>query len=197
MIPRFYDPTEGRILLDGRDIRSATLQSLRSQIGVVLQESTLFATTIRENIAFGRPDASDEEIIEAARAAQAHEFIESFADGYATKVGERGATLSGGQRQRVAIARTLLTDPRILILDDATSSVDTQTEHLIQRALANLMRGRTAVIIAQRLSTVRQADRILMLERGRIAAAAKHEELLETSALYRKIYEEQLEKADG
>ncbi len=196
MIPRFYDPTEGRILLDGHDIREATLHSLRSQVGIVLQESTLFATTIRENIAFGRPESTDEEIIEAARAAQAHEFIEGFADGYATKVGERGATLSGGQRQRVAIARTLLTDPRILILDDATSSVDTQTEHLIQKALENLMKGRTSVIIAQRLGTVRLADQILMLENGRISAAGKHEELIESSALYRNIYEEQLEKVE-
>ncbi len=196
MIPRFYDPTEGRILLDGHDIRTATLHSLRSQIGIVLQESTLFATTIRDNIAFGRPDATEEEIVEASQAAQAHEFIETFPDGYDTKVGERGATLSGGQRQRVAIARTLLTDPRILILDDATSSVDTETEHLIQVALANLMKGRTSVIIAQRLSTVRLADQILMLERGQIAAAGKHEELFDRSALYRKIYEEQLVKVE-
>ncbi len=196
MIPRFYDPTEGRILLDGQDIRTATLHSLRSQIGIVLQESTLFATTIRDNIAFGRPDATEEEIVEAAQAAQAHEFIETFPDGYDTKVGERGATLSGGQRQRVAIARTLLTDPRILILDDATSSVDTETEHLIQVALANLMKGRTSVIIAQRLSTVRLADQILMLEKGQIAAAGKHEELFDKSALYRKIYEEQLVKVE-
>ena len=196
MIPRFYDPTEGRILLDGQDIRIATLHSLRSQIGIVLQESTLFATTIRENIAFGRLDATEEEIVEAAHAAQAHEFIETFPDGYDTKVGERGATLSGGQRQRVAIARTLLTDPRILILDDATSSVDTQTEHLIQKALSNLMKGRTSVIIAQRLSTVRLADQILMLEKGQIAAAGKHEELFDRSALYRKIFEEQFEKVE-
>jgi len=197
MIPRFYDPTEGRILLDGQDIRGATLNSLRNQIGIVLQESTLFATSIRDNIAFGRPDASDEEVFEAAEAAQAHDFIESFPDGYATKVGERGATLSGGQRQRVAIARTLLTDPRILILDDATSSVDTDTEHLIQKALSNLMKGRTSVIIAQRLSTVRMAHQILMLEKGRIAAAGKHEELFGRSELYRKIYEEQLEKTEA
>ncbi len=196
MIPRFYDPTEGCVLLDGHDIREATLHSLRSQIGIVLQESTLFATTIRENIAFGRQDATEEEIVEAAQAAQAHEFIETFPDGYDTKVGERGATLSGGQRQRVAIARTLLTDPRILILDDATSSVDTETEHLIQVALANLMKGRTSVIIAQRLSTVRLADQILMLEKGQIAAAGKHEELFDRSALYRKIYEEQLVKIE-
>lgn len=197
MIPRFYDPTEGRILLDDHDARGATLHSLRSQIGIVLQESTLFATTIRENIAFGRPDASESEIIDAAEAAQAHEFIKTFPDGYDTKVGERGATLSGGQRQRVAIARTLLTDPRILILDDATSSVDTHTEHLIQIALANLMKGRTSVIIAQRLSTVRLADLILMLEKGRISAAGKHMDLLESSPLYRHIYEQQLTKVEG
>lgn len=195
MIPRFYDPTEGRVLIDGQDIRHATLHSLRSQIGIVLQESTLFATTIRDNIAFGRDGATDEEVIAAAKAAQAHEFIESFPDGYDTRVGERGMTLSGGQRQRVAIARTLLTDPRILILDDATSSVDTQTEHLIQKALSNLMEGRTSVVIAQRLSTVRLADQILILEKGRIAAAGGHEELFETSALYRKIYEVQLHGA--
>lgn len=197
MIPRFYDPTEGRVLLDGKDVRGATMQSLRSQIGIVLQESTLFATSIRENIAFGRPDATEVEIVEAARAAQAHDFIESFPEGYDTRVGEQGATLSGGQRQRVAIARTLLTDPRILILDDATSSVDTQTEHLIQQALANLMLGRTSVIIAQRLSTVRLADQILILEKRGISAAGQHEDLLESSALYRKIYEEQLAIVGG
>ncbi|MYC93900.1 MAG: ABC transporter ATP-binding protein [Caldilineaceae bacterium SB0661_bin_32] len=196
MIPRFYDPTEGRVLLDGLDTRKATLHSLRSQIGIVLQESTLFATTIRDNIAFGRPDATGEEVVEAAEAAQAHDFIMSFPDGYDTRVGERGATLSGGQRQRVAIARTLLTDPRILILDDATSSVDTQTEHLIQQALANLMKGRTSVIIAQRLSTVRLANQILMLEKGRIAAAGTHEQLFEASPLYRRIYEDQLQGAE-
>jgi len=196
MIPRFYDPTEGRILLDGQDIRGATLNSLRNQIGIVLQESTLFATTIRANIAFGRPDASDEVVVEAAEAAQAHEFIESFPDGYDTRVGERGATLSGGQRQRVAIARTLLTDPRILILDDATSSVDTQTEHLIQKALSNLMKGRTSVIIAQRLSTVRQADQILMYEKGRLAAAGTHAKRFDKSELCRKYYEEQLAKVE-
>ena len=196
MIPRFYDPTEGRVMLDGLDTRKATLHSLRSQIGIVLQESTLFATTIRENIAFGRPDATEEEVVEAAEAAQAHDFITGFPDGYDTRVGERGATLSGGQRQRVAIARTLLTDPRILILDDATSSVDTQTEHLIQQALANLMKGRTSVIIAQRLSTVRLANQILMLEKGRIAAAGTHDQLFEASPLYRRIYEDQLQGAE-
>jgi ATP-binding cassette subfamily B protein len=192
LIPRFYDATEGRIAIDGYDIRSVTLNSLRDQIGIVLQETLLFATTIRENIAFGRPDARAEEIIQAARAAQAHDFIVETPNGYETLVGERGITLSGGQRQRVAIARALLKDPRILILDDATSSVDTETEQLIQKALERLMRGRTSFIIAQRLSTLRMADLILVLEKGRIAARGTHEELLRTSGLYAEIYQQQL-----
>lgn len=194
LIPRFYDPTDGRITIDGHDIRSVTQASLRSQIGIVLQESTLFATSIRENIAFGRPDATDEEVIEAAKAAQAHDFIMEMADGYDTEVGERGSTLSGGQRQRMAIARALLKDPRILILDDATASVDTETERLIQKALARLMEGRTSVIIAQRLSTVRLADLILILEKGRVTGAGTHEELLATSSLYQRIYAGQLDR---
>ncbi|MCL4835274.1 MAG: ABC transporter ATP-binding protein/permease, partial [Caldilineaceae bacterium] len=166
LIPRFYDPSSGRVTIDGIDLRSVTQASLRRQVGIVLQESTLFATSIRENIAFGRPDATDEEVIEAAKAAQAHDFILQMKDGYETEVGERGATLSGGQRQRIAIARALLKNPRVLILDDATASVDTETERLIQKALARLMEGRTSVIIAQRLSTVRLADLILILEKG-------------------------------
>ncbi|MBE2201199.1 MAG: ABC transporter ATP-binding protein [Anaerolinea sp.] len=194
LIPRFYDATSGRITIDGHDIRDVTINSLRDQIGIVLQETTLFADTIRANIAFGRPGANDEEIIAAAQAAQAHEFIMETAVGYDTHVGERGVTLSGGQRQRVAIARALLKDPRILILDDATSSVDTATEHLIQLALQRLMQGRTSFVIAQRLSTVRQADLILVLERGRVAAAGTHEELLRTSELYALIYQQQLRK---
>ena len=192
LIPRFYDPTEGRILVDGYDTRCVTLNSLRDQIGIVLQETTLFAATIRENIAFGRPDATEPEIIEAACAAQAHPFIVETPNGYDTLVGERGITLSGGQRQRVAIARALLTDPRILILDDATSSVDTETEQLIQVALERLMRGRTSFVIAQRLSTLRKADLILVLEKGRIAASGTHEQLLRTSGLYAEIYHHQL-----
>ena len=192
LIPRFYDATEGRIAIDGYDIRSVTLNSLRDQIGIVLQETLLFATTIRENIAFGRPDAREEEIIHAARAAQAHDFIVETPNGYETLVGERGITLSGGQRQRVAIARALHKDPRILILDDATSSVDTETEQLIQKALERLMRGRTSFIIAQRLSTLRMADLILVLEKGRIAARGTHEELLRRSGLYAEIYQQQL-----
>jgi ATP-binding cassette subfamily B protein len=192
LIPRFYDPTAGCITLDGYDLRRVTLNSLRDQIGIVLQETTLFATTIRENISFGRPDASEAEIIEAARAAQAHDFISQTPLGYETYVGERGVTLSGGQKQRVAIARALLKDPRLLILDDATASVDTETERLIQLALEQLMRGRTSFVIAQRLSTIRLADLILVLERGRIAAQGTHSELLRTSGLYADIYQRQL-----
>ena len=192
LIPRFYDPTEGRITIDGYDLRDVTLASLRAQISIVLQETTLFAASIRENIAFGRPGASFEEIIAAAQAAQAHEFIEQMPQGYDTLVGERGVTLSGGQKQRVAIARALLKDPRILILDDATASVDAETERLIQIALERLMRGRTSFIIAQRLSTVRKADLVLVLEKGRIAARGTHEELLRTSGLYAEIYHRQL-----
>ncbi len=192
LVPRFYDPTEGRITIDGCDIRRVTLNSLRDQIGIVLQETTLFAATLRENIAFGRPDATEKEIVEAARAAQAHSFIAEMPDGYDTRVGERGVTLSGGQRQRVAIARALLRDPRILILDDATSSVDTETEQLIQIALERLMRGRTSFVIAQRLSTLRMADLILVLNKGRIAARGTHEQLLRTSGLYAEIYHHQL-----
>ena len=197
LIPRFYDPTEGRILIDGYDTGCVTLNSLRDQIGIVLQETTLFAATIRENIAFGRPDATEEEIVEAARAAQAHSFIVETPNGYDTLVGERGITLSGGQRQRVAIARALLKDPRILILDDATSSVDTETERLIQMALERLMRGRTSFVIAQRLSTLRLADLILVLDKGRIAASGTHEQLLRTSGLYAEIYHHQLRPQEG
>ena len=196
LIPRFYDVTAGRIMIDGCDIRDVTLSSLRDQIGIVLQDTVLFATTIRENIAFGRPDARDEAITEAARAAQAHDFIAALPDGYATLVGERGVTLSGGQRQRIAIARALLIDPRILILDDATASVDTETEQLIQQALERLMRGRTSFIIAQRLSTLRMADMVIVLEHGRIATRGTHDQLLRTSALYAEIYQQQLRGND-
>jgi ATP-binding cassette subfamily B protein len=191
LIPRFYDVTGGRVTIDGHDVRDVTVASLREQIGIVLQDSTLFSGTIRENIAYGRPDASDAEVEAAARAAQAHDFIASFPDGYATLVGERGVTLSGGQRQRVAIARALLRDPRILILDDSTSAVDAETEYQIQQALETLMRGRTSFVIAQRISTVRAADLILLLERGRIAAQGTHEQLLASSALYGEIIDSQ------
>jgi ATP-binding cassette subfamily B multidrug efflux pump len=196
LIPRFYDPSSGRILIDGIDIQRVTLQSLRNQIGIVLQETVLFATTIRENIAFGSSKASDENIVNAAKAAQAHDFIMQFPEGYNTPVGERGTTLSGGQKQRLAIARALLLNPRILILDDATASVDTETENLIQEALAKLIHGRTTFVIAHRLSTVRNADLILVLDSGRIAAQGTHESLLSTSHLYRAIYNQQLKKQE-
>jgi ABC-type multidrug transport system fused ATPase/permease subunit len=192
LIPRFYDPTAGRITIDGYDLREMTLQSLREQISIVLQETTLFAESIRENIAFGSPDATDEQVIAAAKAAQAHDFIIGLPQGYQTYVGERGVMLSGGQRQRVAIARALLKNPRILILDDATASVDTQTERQIQQALEVLMQGRTSFVIAQRLSTLRAADLILVLENGKIIARGTHEELLQSSGLYAEIYQYQL-----
>ncbi len=192
LIPRFYEATAGRVLVDGHDVRLADLKSLRSQIGIVLQTSLLFSTTIRENIAYGNMDASEDEVVAAAKAARAHEFILSFPLGYDTIVGERGVTLSGGQRQRVAIARALLMNPRILILDDSTSSVDTHTEHLIQQALAELMQGRTTFVIAQRLSTVKRADLILVLDGGRIVQRGTHETLLAEGGLYKEIYDLQL-----
>jgi ATP-binding cassette subfamily B protein len=192
LIPRFYDPTEGVIRIDGVDLRQVTLDSLRSQIGTVLQETTLFSGTIRDNIAFGRTDAPMAEIIQAAEAAAANEFIQTFPQGYDTPVGERGVTLSGGQRQRLAIARALLLDPRILILDDSTSSVDLETEWRIQQALVRLMQGRTSFVIAQRISTVLNADQILVLDDGAIVARGRHEELLETSEIYAEIYSSQL-----
>ncbi len=192
LLSRFYEPTNGRITLDHRDTRDLTLASLRQQIGLVMQDSTLFAATIRENIAFGCPNASESDIVQAAKEAQAHDFITAMPDGYNTRVGERGVTLSGGQKQRLAIARALLTNPRILILDDATASVDTGTEQLIQQALDRLMEGRTTFVIAHRLSTVRRADLILVLENGRIVASGTHESLLHSSPRYQQVYELQL-----
>ena len=192
LLPRFYDPTEGRITIDGHDLRDVRLESLRAQIGIVLQETTLFSGTIRDNIAFGKPDASDEEIIAAAQAAAAHDFIMSFPAGYATPVGERGTTLSGWQKQRVAIARALLLNPRILILDDSTSSVDLGTEATIQTALDKLMKDRTSFVIAQRISTVMNADQIIVLEKGKVAAIGKHADLLEDNEIYAEIYTSQL-----
>ncbi len=192
LIPRFYDPTSGRVLIDGMDIRRLRLRNLREHIGIVLQAPFLFNATIAENIAYGRPDASLEEIEAAAEAAAAHKFIMQFPMGYQTMVGERGVTLSGGQKQRVAIARAILRNPRILILDDSTSSVDTETEHIIQQALAVLMQGRTTFIIAQRLLTLKSADMILVLDKGRIVQRGTHQELLKQDGLYREIYDLQL-----
>ena len=192
LIPRFYDVTEGCVLVDGVDVREVDMVSLRKQIGIVLQTSLLFSDTIKANIAYGRPEATMDEIIAAAQAAQAHEFIEGFPNGYETIVGERGVTLSGGQRQRVAIARALLMNPRILILDDSTSSVDTQTEKLLQAALDTLMEGRTTFVIAHRLSTVRRADMILVMDKGQIVERGTHEELLAHGGLYNEIHDLQL-----
>jgi len=192
LLPRFYDPSEGKITIDDHDLRDLKLESLRSQIGIVLQETTLFSGSIRDNIAFGKPNASQLEIESAAQAAQAHDFILSFPDGYNTHVGERGATLSGGQKQRVAIARAILLNPRILILDDSTSSVDLTTESHIQAALETLMRGRTSFVIAQRISTVMNADKIIVLDKGEIVAEGKHNELMEDSPIYAEIYNSQI-----
>jgi ATP-binding cassette, subfamily B, multidrug efflux pump len=192
LIPRFYDVSEGRVLVDGHDVRDVQLESLRAQIGIVLQDTTLFSGSIRDNIAYGRPNATDEEVRAAARAAAAADFIEGFSQGYDTPVGERGTTLSGGQKQRVAIARALLLDPHILILDDSTSSVDLTTERQIQQALDRLMVGRTSFVIAQRISTVRGADLILVLDNGSVAARGTHAQLMEESAIYAEIYHSQL-----
>lgn len=191
LIPRFYDVTGGKITVGGHDIRDVTIDSLRKQVGIVLQETTLFSGTIRENIAYGKPDADISDIASAAQAAQADEFIMEFPAGYETLVGERGVGLSGGQKQRIAIARALLIDPKILILDDSTSSVDAETEYKIQTALEKLMVGRTSFIIAQRISTVRNADQILLLDQGELVAQGQHKELLETSELYAEILETQ------
>jgi ATP-binding cassette, subfamily B, multidrug efflux pump len=192
LIPRFYDVTAGRVMVDEYDVRDVTLVSLRSQIGIVLQETNLFSGTIRENIAYGRPGATQDEIEAAARAAQAHSFITSFPTGYDTVVGERGVGLSGGQKQRIAIARALLLNPSILILDDSTSSVDAETEYQIQQSLQTLMENRTSFIIAQRISTVRNADLILLLENGRLIAQGTHEELLRSSCEYAELLESQM-----
>jgi subfamily B ATP-binding cassette protein MsbA len=193
LIPRFYDPTGGAILVDGVDIRDVTLRSLRGQVGIVTQETVLFDDTIASNIAYGSPAATREDIERAARAAHAHEFIERLANGYDTDIGERGQRLSGGQRQRLAIARALLKNSPILILDEATSSLDAESEQLVQDALANLMRNRTAFVIAHRLSTVRRADKIVALERGRVAEIGRHEDLLaRTGGVYAKLYSLQL-----
>jgi ATP-binding cassette subfamily B protein len=189
LIPRFYDVQAGRVTVDGRDVRDLTLTSLRREIGVIAQDPFLFSASVRENIAFGRPEASDEQVERAAQLAQAHEFISALPQGYDTVIGERGITLSGGQRQRVAIARALLVDPRILILDDATASVDATTEARIREGLREAMHNRTTIIIAHRLSTIALADEIVVLEDGRVAARGTHDDLLDASPVYREIYE--------
>jgi ATP-binding cassette, subfamily B, multidrug efflux pump len=196
LIPRFYDPQSGQVLVDGIDVRDVTLDSLRGNIGIVLQDTILFSGSVRENIAYGKPDASEEAVVAAAKAAQAHAFINEFPDGYKTIIGERGVGLSGGQKQRIAIARALLLDPKILILDDSTSAVDAETEYQLQQALDKLMHNRTSFVIAQRISTVRDADLILLLDAGAVVATGTHDELLASSALYGEIVDSQLKRDD-
>ncbi len=188
LVPRFYEPTSGRVLIDGHDIREVTLRSLRAQIGIVSQDTMLFDDTVRNNIAFGRAGASDEEIVRAAQLAYAHEFIQRLPDGYQTMIGENGVKLSGGERQRLAIARAILRDPPILILDEATSALDSESERIVQLALANLMKNRTTLVIAHRLSTVQNADRIVVLDRGRVVKSGRHEELLRRGGPYSRLH---------
>lgn len=195
LLCRFYDPIEGRVLVDGRDVRGMQVKSLREHVAVVLQDTFLFNTTVRENLLYGNPGVSEQDMIDAARAAYAHEFIELLPDGYDTEIGERGVKLSGGQKQRLALARAILADPAILILDEATSSVDAEAEYLIQRALDEVMKGRTSLVIAHRLSTVRSADKIVALEHGRIREVGDHKELLSAGGLYSQLYRRQLELA--
>ena len=195
LLCRFYDPTHGSVCVDGHDLRGVQLQSLRRQVAVVLQDTFLFNATVRENLLYGKPDATEEELVAAAQAAYAHEFIKELAQGYDTEIGERGVKLSGGQRQRLALARAILADPRILILDEATSSVDAEAEYLIQQALDEVMKGRTSLVIAHRLSTIRNADKIIALHDGKIREIGKHSELLERGGLYSQLYQRQLELA--
>jgi len=192
LIPRFYDVKQGRVTLDGVDVRDIPLGVLRTQVGIALQETVLFSGTVRDNIRYGRPDASDEEVVAAAKAAQAHDFVTAFPDGYDMPVGQRGVNLSGGQKQRIAIARALLVRPKVLVLDDSTSAVDVETEVKIEAALEQLMADSTIFVIAQRISTVLNADKIVVLERGQIAAEGTHAELMASSPIYREIYESQL-----
>ena len=195
LICRFYDPIHGHIRVDGHDLRNVQINSLRQHVSVVLQDTFLFNTTVRDNLLYGKPDASKDEMIDAAQAAYAHEFIEQLPQGYDTEIGERGVKLSGGQKQRLALARAILADPRILILDEATSSVDAEAEHLIQQALEQVMKGRTSLVIAHRLSTIRNADKIIALEDGHIREVGGHEELLARGGLYSQLYQRQLELA--
>jgi ATP-binding cassette subfamily B protein len=194
LIPRLYDPTGGRILLDGHDLRSLTLSSLTAAIGMVTQETYLFHDTVRTNLLYARPDAAAAEMVEAAKAANIHNFIAELPDGYDTVVGERGYRLSGGERQRIALARVILKNPRILVLDEATSSLDSESEHLIQEALKRVMAGRTNIVIAHRLSTILAADRILVMDRGRIVEHGTHRELLGGGGLYAQLYKTQFHR---
>ncbi len=195
LIGRFYDVTSGRVLVDGHDVRDVTRRSLRQQMGVVPQDAFLFAGTVANNIRYGQRDATMEQVIAAAKAARAHDFIMAMPEGYESRLGERGGTLSQGQRQLLAIARALLADPRLLILDEATASVDTRTERLIQSALEELLEGRTAFVIAHRLSTIRNADQILVLDGGRIVERGTHDELLRQHGLYADLYQRQIRPA--
>ncbi len=197
LVSRFYDPTHGRVLVDGHDLRDVQVQSLRRHVGVVLQDTFLFNATIRENLRYGKPDATEGELIAATRAAYAHDFIQQLPQGYDTEIGERGVKLSGGQKQRLSLARAILADPRILILDEATSSVDAEAEYLIQQALDEVMKARTSLVIAHRLSTIRNADKIIALEDGRIREVGDHHELLAKGGLYSALYQRQLELAQS
>jgi len=193
LLCRFYDPTRGKVTVDGHNLRSVRLADLRHQVGVVLQDIFLFNTTIRENLLYGKPAAVEDEIVSAAKTAFAHDFIMALPDGYDTEIGERGVKLSGGQKQRIALARAILSDPRILILDEATSSVDAEAEYLIQQALESVLKGRTAIVIAHRLSTIRNADRIIALAGGKVVEMGKHQELLDKGGLYSQLYYRQME----
>jgi ABC-type multidrug transport system fused ATPase/permease subunit len=197
LICRFYDPIQGRVSIDGDDLRKVKLVDLRRQVGVVLQDTFMFNTTIRENLLFGKPDATQTEIESAAKVAFAHEFIQELPNGYGTEIGERGIRLSGGQKQRIALARAILVDPKILILDEATSSVDAEAEYLIQKALESVLKGRTAIVIAHRLSTIRNADKIIALAGGRIIEMGDHYELMDQNGLYSQLYHRQLELAEA